>query len=62
MLPETLLKDLYAFSLELGMEPLVEVNNAKEMEMALSLLAKVIVVSTIGIYTILKSTGTQQVD
>ena len=42
MLPETLLRDLYAFSVELGMEPLVEVNNAKEMEIALSLPAKVI--------------------
>ena len=42
MLSETLLKDLYAFSVELGMEPLVEVNNAKEMEIALSLPAKVI--------------------
>ena len=42
MLPETLLKDLYAFSIKLGMEPLVEVNNAKEMETALSLPAKVI--------------------
>ncbi|KAF9471363.1 anthranilate synthase component II [Pholiota conissans] len=42
MLPEALLRDLYAFSLELGMEPLVEVNNAKEMELALSLPAKVI--------------------
>ena len=42
MLAEPLLRDLYAFSLELGMEPLVEVNNAKEMELALSLPAKVI--------------------
>ncbi|PPQ62919.1 hypothetical protein CVT24_006159 [Panaeolus cyanescens] len=42
MLPEHLLRDLYNFSLELGMEPLVEVNNAKEMEIALSLPAKVI--------------------
>ncbi|KAF9049928.1 indole-3-glycerol phosphate synthase-domain-containing protein [Panaeolus papilionaceus] len=42
MLPEYLLRDLYSFSLELGMEPLVEVNNAKEMEIALSLPAKVI--------------------
>lgn len=42
MLSETLLKDLYAYSVELGMEPLVEVNNAKEMEIALSLPAKVI--------------------
>lgn len=42
MLPEALLRDLYAFSLKHGMEPLVEVNNAKEMELALSLPAKVI--------------------
>ena len=42
MLPEALLRDLYSYSLELGMEPLVEVNNAKEMEIALSLNAKVI--------------------
>ncbi|KAJ2916302.1 hypothetical protein MD484_g4123, partial [Candolleomyces efflorescens] len=42
MLPEDLLRDLYNYSLELGMEPLVEVNNAKEMEVALSLPAKVI--------------------
>nr|CAC41002.1 anthranilate synthase [Coprinopsis scobicola] len=42
MLNEVLLRDLYAYSLELGMEPLVEVNNAREMEVALSLGAKVI--------------------
>ena len=42
MLPESLLRELYAFSVSLGMEPLVEVNNAKEMEIALSLPAKVI--------------------
>ncbi|KAL0568622.1 anthranilate synthase / indole-3-glycerol phosphate synthase [Marasmius crinis-equi] len=42
MLPERLLRDLYQYSLELGMEPLVEVNNAKEMALALSLPAKVI--------------------
>ncbi|KAG7091002.1 hypothetical protein E1B28_010068 [Marasmius oreades] len=42
MLSEGLLRDLYQYSLELGMEPLVEVNNAKEMELALSLPAKVI--------------------
>jgi len=42
MLPGGLLRDLYGYSVELGMEPLVEVNNAKEMELALSLPAKVI--------------------
>ncbi|KAF9010473.1 anthranilate synthase component II [Cyathus striatus] len=42
MLPEVLLRDLYAYSLELGMEPLVEVNNSKEMEIALNLGAKVV--------------------
>ncbi|KAF9268717.1 anthranilate synthase component II [Marasmius fiardii PR-910] len=42
MLSEGLLRDLYQYSVELGMEPLVEVNNAKEMELALSLPAKAI--------------------
>ena len=42
MLSEGLLRDLYKYSVELGMEPLVEVHNAKEMEIALSLPAKVI--------------------
>ncbi|EEB99590.1 hypothetical protein MPER_00704, partial [Moniliophthora perniciosa FA553] len=32
MLPETLLRELYQYSLDLGMEPLVEVNNANEMD------------------------------
>ncbi|KAF9453988.1 anthranilate synthase [Macrolepiota fuliginosa MF-IS2] len=42
MLSEPLLRDLYTYARELGMEPLVEVNNAREMEIALSLSAKVI--------------------
>lgn len=42
MLPEATLKDLFAYSRELGMEPLVEVNNEREMEVALNLGAKVI--------------------
>ncbi|KAF7782361.1 hypothetical protein Agabi119p4_1737 [Agaricus bisporus var. burnettii] len=42
MLSESSLRDLYSYALELGMEPLVEVNNAQEMELALSLPAKVI--------------------
>lgn len=36
------LQELYVYSQSLGMEPLVEVNNAKEMEIALELGAKVI--------------------
>ncbi|TRM69196.1 glutamine amidotransferase [Schizophyllum amplum] len=42
MLPEALLQDLYKYSLELGMEPLVEVNNTREMDIALALGSKVI--------------------
>jgi len=42
MLSESLLRDLYNYALQLGMEPLVEVNNTQEMEIALSLGAKVI--------------------
>jgi anthranilate synthase/indole-3-glycerol phosphate synthase/phosphoribosylanthranilate isomerase len=42
MLSESVLRDLYSYALELGMEPLVEVNSAQEMEVALSLPAKVI--------------------
>ena len=42
MLPFTHLQALHRFSQSLGMEPLVKVNNAKEMEVALSIGAKVI--------------------
>lgn len=42
MLPPTRLRTLYAYSLGLGMEPLVEVNNATEMALALELGAQVI--------------------
>jgi anthranilate synthase/indole-3-glycerol phosphate synthase/phosphoribosylanthranilate isomerase len=58
MLPETLLRDLYAYSLELGMEPLVEVNNAKEMELALSLPAKVIGVNNRNLHDFNVDMGT----
>ncbi|KAG9220954.1 hypothetical protein CCMSSC00406_0002446 [Pleurotus cornucopiae] len=51
MLNEPLLRDLYNFSLSLGMEPLVEVNNAKEMELALSLPAKVIGVNNRNLHS-----------
>lgn len=42
MLNDELLTKLYAYSLSLGMEPLVEVNNAEEMTRALKLGAKVV--------------------
>lgn len=58
MLPEALLKDLYTFSLELGMEPLVEVNNAREMEIALSLPAKVIGVNNRNLHDFNVDMGT----
>ena len=58
MLPETLLRDLYAFSVELGMEPLVEVNNVKEMEIALSLPAKVIGVNNRNLHDFQVDMGT----
>ena len=41
-LSEERLRALYAYSVSLGMEPLVEVNNAQEMELALTLKPKVI--------------------
>ncbi|KAJ7076870.1 anthranilate synthase [Mycena belliarum] len=58
MLPEALLRDLYAYSLKLGMEPLVEVNNAKEMELALSLPAKVIGVNNRNLHDFNVDMGT----
>nr|UDP83119.1 multifunctional tryptophan biosynthesis protein TrpC [Cyathus bulleri] len=58
MLPETLLRDLYEYSLELGMEPLVEVNNAKEMEIALRLGAKVIGVNNRNLHDFNVDMGT----
>lgn len=42
MLDITLLKELYAYSVSIGMEPLVEVNNPAELNIALDLGSKVI--------------------
>lgn len=42
MLEDAHLKQLYDYSVSLGMEPLVEVNNAQEMERALAIGAKVV--------------------
>lgn len=42
MLTIPLLQELYAYSVSLGMEPLVEVNNAEELNIALDLGSKVI--------------------
>lgn len=42
MLEDTQLKELYDYSVSLGMEPLVEVNNAQEMARALVIGAKVV--------------------
>ena len=58
MLPLTRLQALYAFSLSLGMEPLVEVNNAKEMEIALGIGAKVIGVNNRNLHSFNVDMGT----
>ncbi|WWC94433.1 multifunctional tryptophan biosynthesis protein [Kwoniella sp. B9012] len=42
MLEPTQLKELYDYSVSIGMEPLVEVNNTKELELALQIGSKVI--------------------
>ena len=58
MLPLSRLQALYAFSLSLGMEPLVEVNNAKEMELALGIGAKVIGVNNRNLHSFDVDMGT----
>lgn len=58
MLSEAMLSDLYAYSLELGMEPLVEVNNVTEMQLALSLPAKVIGVNNRNLHDFKVDMGT----
>ncbi|KAI0960710.1 hypothetical protein AcV7_000014 [Taiwanofungus camphoratus] len=58
MLPKERLSALYEYSLSLGMEPLVEVNNAKEMEIALGLGAKVIGVNNRNLHDFNVDMGT----
>lgn len=58
MLPLSRLQALYSFSKALGMEPLVEVNNAKEMEIALSIGAKVIGVNNRNLHSFDVDMGT----
>ncbi|KAL4062781.1 indole-3-glycerol phosphate synthase-domain-containing protein [Scleroderma yunnanense] len=58
MLTPERLKELYAYSLSLGMEPLVEVNNAREMDIALDLGAKVIGVNNRNLHDFQVDMGT----
>lgn len=51
MLPEARLQALYTYAQRLGMEPLVEVNNAAEMRAALSLGARLIGVNNRNLHT-----------
>ena len=58
MLPLSRLRALYHYSLSLGMEPLVEVNNAREMEAALALGARVIGVNNRNLHDFQVDMGT----
>ncbi|KAH9060548.1 N-anthranilate isomerase [Lactarius vividus] len=58
MLPPTRLRALYDYSLSLGMEPLVEVNNAREMETALALGSRVIGVNNRNLHDFQVDMGT----
>lgn len=58
MLRPTRLRALYNYSLSLGMEPLVEVNNAREMEAALELGARVIGVNNRNLHDFQVDMGT----
>lgn len=58
MLPIARLKALYSYSVSLGMEPLVEVNNAQEMEAALALGARVIGVNNRNLHDFQVDMGT----
>jgi anthranilate synthase/indole-3-glycerol phosphate synthase/phosphoribosylanthranilate isomerase len=58
MLPAARLRALYDYSISLGMEPLVEVNNAREMEAALALGARVIGVNNRNLHDFQVDMGT----
>ena len=58
MLAQEQLERLYAYATALGMEPLVEVNNAKEMERALAVGAKVVGVNNRNLHDFSVDMGT----
>lgn len=58
MLNDVQLKELYDYSVSLGMEPLVEVNNAEEMKRALKLGAKVVGVNNRNLHDFNVDMGT----
>ncbi|EPQ57613.1 indole-3-glycerol phosphate synthase, partial [Gloeophyllum trabeum ATCC 11539] len=58
MLPVPRLQALYAYSVSLGMEPLVEVNNAAEMHSALALGAKIVGVNNRNLHDFNVDMGT----
>ncbi|EGO00892.1 hypothetical protein SERLA73DRAFT_87230 [Serpula lacrymans var. lacrymans S7.3] len=58
MIPVDRLRVLYDYSLSLGMEPLVEVNNSREMSLALELGAKVIGVNNRNLHDFQVDMGT----
>lgn len=58
MLEQELLRTLYTYAVGLGMEPLVEVNNAQEMARALEIGAKVVGVNNRNLHTFSVDLGT----
>jgi anthranilate synthase/indole-3-glycerol phosphate synthase/phosphoribosylanthranilate isomerase len=58
MLTDAHLKELYDYSVSLGMEPLVEVNNPEEMKRALKLGAKVVGVNNRNLHDFVVDMGT----
>ncbi|KZV64319.1 N-anthranilate isomerase [Peniophora sp. CONT] len=58
MLPQDRLEALYAYSVKLGMEPLVEVNTPREMDVALELGAKLVGVNNRDLHSFEVDMGT----